>query len=394
MKVLFCIVPATGHLNPIVPLARAIEERGHDVRIGTARSFGAVVQAAGLNAVPIGLDHDGRNPSAAHPEFLTLSPLDQARLLLGLMGAPIADDLVELARRWRPDVIIRDNATVGAWAAGEELLIPVIVFASTGVTPRPILKGMVGDVLAALRAHRGLTPKPELDGFHGVMCLDTTPPSLVSSSGGQVEGRRPLRPDQWVGAADAAAPAWLESLGEKPIVYVTLGTVVNNNRLAFQKIIEAIGGTELDAVVTTGRDDIGFGAVPSNVHVTAYIPQDRVLSKASAVVCHAGRGTVYGALSQGLPLCLIPLGADQPVVAAACERAGVGVVCATTTTNYGLVPMPIALAADLDPGSIREAVMGLLSDTGPKMRAVEVANEIAEMPSPRDVAESVDALFR
>ncbi len=392
MKVLFCIVPAQGHLNPIVPLARAFQDRGHDVRIGTAASFGDAVHAAGLNAIPIGLDLDGRDPSATHPEFLTLSPLDQARLLLRLMGAPIADDLVEFARTWRPDVIVRDNATIGAWAAGEELRIPVVVFGSTGVTPRPALKRMVGDVLAELRANRGLTTKPDLDGFHGVMCLDTTPPSLVSPSSGEVEGRRPLRPDQWVGAGDSPVPAWLDSLGGRPIVYVTLGTVVNT-RLVFQKIIEAASGLELDAVVTTGRQDIDFSAVPSNVHVAPYIPQDRVLTKASAVVCHAGRGTVYGALAQGLPLCLIPLGADQPVVAAACERAGVGLVCATTTTNYGPVPVPIALPADLDPRSIRESLVALLGSAGPRKRALEVADEIAAMPSPPEVAASIDALL-
>lgn len=390
MRVLFCIVPASGHLNPIVPLARAIQERGHDVRVGTAASFGDAVRAAGLTALPIGLDVDGRAPSAA---FLALSPLDQARRLLGAMASPIADDLVELARSWRPDVIIRDNLAVGAWAAGEELHIPVVVFGSTGVTPRPVLKGMVGDVLASLRSDRGLSPKPDLDGFHGVMCLDTTPPSLVSPSTAQVEGRRPLRPDQWVGAEDAPVPAWLESLGEKPIVYVTLGTVVNSNRLVFQKIIEATSGMELDAVVTTGRQDINLSPLPPNVHVAAYIPQDRILNRAAAVVCHAGRGTVYGALSRGLPLCLIPLGADQPVVAAACERAGVGVVCATTTTNYGPLPLPVAMPANLDSGSIREALVGLLGGAELRERALQVSDEIAAMPSPREVAMSIDALF-
>ena len=392
MKVLFCIVPAQGHLNPIVPLARAIQDRGHDVRVGTATSFGDAVHAAGLNAIPIGLDLDGRDPSATHPEFLTLSPLDQARLLLRLMGAPIADDLVKLASSWRPDVIVRDNATVGAWAAGEELLIPVVVFGSTGVTPRAAAKLMVGEVLAEMRSHRGLAPKPDLDGFHGVMCLDTTPPSLVSPSAGEVEGRRPLRPEQWVGTEDAPVPEWLDDLGRRPIVYATLGTVVNA-RLVLQKIIEAVSGLELDAVLTTGRRDMDLGAVPSNVNVAAYIPQDRVLPKASAVVCHSGRGTVYGALAQGLPLCLIPLGADQPVVAAACERAGVGVVCATTTTNYGPAPLPIAMPADLDPMTIRDAVTRVLRETGHKRRALEVADEIAAMPSPSEVAESIDALL-
>lgn len=391
-RILFTVIPASGHLNPTVPLARAVQERGHEVRVGTAASFAEAVRAAGLEAIPLGRDLDGREYAAANPDFLKLLPQEQARWLIGSTAAPLADGLVELARSWRPDVIVRDTASLGAWVAGEELGIPVVVLGFAGVMPKPAVQIMFGEQLATLRAHRGLAPSPGLEGINGAIYLDTTPPSLAGPVDALVEGRHPLRPDLWVGAADARIPAWLEPLGKRPLVYITLGTAVNSSTLVFQKVIETVTGMDVDAVVTTGRDDADLGAVPSNVHVAGYIPQDRVLGKASAVICHAGRGTVYGALARGLPLCLIPIGADQPVVAAACDRAGVGIVCATTTTSMGPMSLPLAVPADLDPRSIRTALERLLSDAQLRQRARQVAAEIAAMPSPAEVAGLVEAV--
>jgi UDP:flavonoid glycosyltransferase YjiC (YdhE family) len=50
-----------------------------------------------------------------------------------------------------------------------------------------------------------------------------------------------------------------------------------------------------------------------------------VLDAAAAVVCHAGVGTVYGALSAGVPLVVAPLAADQPICAMGCVLAGAAV---------------------------------------------------------------------
>ena len=47
-RVLFSIVPASGHRNPIVPLARAMRERGHEVRIGSAARCRRRTEVAGL----------------------------------------------------------------------------------------------------------------------------------------------------------------------------------------------------------------------------------------------------------------------------------------------------------------------------------------------------------
>ncbi|GAC1581407.1 MAG: glycosyltransferase [Candidatus Dormibacteria bacterium] len=391
-RILFNIVPGSGHLNPTVPLALALQARGHDVRVGTAASYAPQVRAAGLQHVAVGRDWDGGDVTASNPDFLQLAVPEQLRWVVGMTATTTADSLVELAQGWRPDLIVRDSISVGAWVAGEELGIPVVLFGITGVMPLPVAQMILGDALAELRAHRGLAPDPDLTGLTGVIALDTTPPSMLDAFAGMIQDRQPLRPTQWTGDTTDAAPDWFATLGDRPVVYATLGTVVNRNPEVFRKVIAAAAGMDIDMVMTIGRngDLASLGELPSNVHVAPYIAQDVVLAKASAVICHAGRGTTYGALEAGLPLTLVPLGTDQPLVAAACERAGAGVICATTTVAIGPMQLAVARPEDLDVDQLRAAMERTLTDAGLRGRATDLAGEIAAMPSPADGALMVE----
>lgn len=389
-RILFSIIPGSGHLNPMVPLARALQSRGHDVRVGTAASFAPQVRAAGLEPVVVGKDWG--DPTASNSDFLHLDMADQLRWVVGMTAPGTADGLVELARDWRPDLIVRDGISAGSWVAGEELGIPVVLFGTTGIMPMPIAQMVLGDALAELRAHRGLGADPALTGFHGVIALDTTPPSMLDAFAGMIQQRQPLRPTQWTGDSATEVPGWLATLGDRPVIYATLGTVVNRNPEVFRKVIAAASSMDVDLVMTIGRngDLAALGALPPNVHVAPYIAQDRVLEKASAVICHAGRGTTYGALEAGLPLCLVPLGTDQPIVAAACQAAGAGVVCATTTVAIGPMQLAVAKPEDLDVADLRAGMERTLTDPDLRRRATEIAAEIAAMPSPDEVAVLVE----
>ena len=54
-----------------------------------------------------------------------------------------------------------------------------------------------------------------------------------------------------------------------------------------------------------------LGPQPSNVHVHQYIPQELLLPHCAAVVTHGGAGSTLGALAFGLPLLVVPQGADH-----------------------------------------------------------------------------------
>ncbi|MGI8608026.1 MAG: glycosyltransferase [Candidatus Dormibacteria bacterium] len=394
-RILFSIVPGSGHLNPIVAFARALESEGHEVRVASTRAFGWAIRAAGLTPVGHGPDWDGREAGSELADAGATNPLEQLNWLVAKTAVPAAEGIAELAREWRPDLIIRDNLSFGGWLSGDELGIPVAVFALSAPMPAMVARMIIGEELAAARATRGLAVDDELSTLQGVVTLDTTPPSLEDGMSAFVTNRRPLRPVQVASAAEAEAPAWLADLVGRPILYVTMGTVLSHNVLVFQKIAAAVAALDVDVVMTIGisGDIAALGELPANVRVARYIDQDLILDRASAVVCHAGRGTAYGSLTAGLPMCLVPLGTDQPLVAAACERAGVAVLCTTATVQMGPNTVGIAAPEDVTVEVLRAGIERALTDPGLRRRAGELAAEIAAMPAPAEVAADVASLM-
>ena len=125
-----------------------------------------------------------------------------------------------------------------------------------------------------------------------------------------------------------AETEWLAAL-PGPVTYLTLGTIFNlESGDLFERVLAGLRELPGSIVVTVGRDlDPGvLGPQPANVHVRRFIPQSLVLPHCDLVVSHAGSGSVIGALTHGLPMVLLPMGADQPLNAARAEALGVAQV--------------------------------------------------------------------
>ena len=125
----------------------------------------------------------------------------------------------------------------------------------------------------------------------------------------------------------------------------------------------------MSVVVTVGRevDPEALGPQPRNVRVEQYVPQSLLLPRCDLVVSHAGSGSVVGALAHGLPMVLLPIGADQPLNAARCEALGVARV---------LDPFH-ATSAD-----VADAAAEVLADESYRRSAERVQAEIEGLPGP------------
>jgi UDP:flavonoid glycosyltransferase YjiC (YdhE family) len=91
------------------------------------------------------------------------------------------------------------------------------------------------------------------------------------------------------------------------------------------------------------------------------------LPHCALVVSHGGPGSVIGALAHGLPMVLIPLGADQPYNAARCAELRVARVLD---------------AVEATPETVREAVATVLADSTYRRNAERLRDEIAALPGP------------
>src|SRR5690606_5231913 len=100
MRILITTQPGYRHLHPLLPLARAASEKGHEVRIATAASLRPVVEASGFPCVPAGLDWLLAREREAFPEMRDL-PFGDEHFRLQLTR--VFRDVT--ARRMVPDLL-------------------------------------------------------------------------------------------------------------------------------------------------------------------------------------------------------------------------------------------------------------------------------------------------
>jgi UDP:flavonoid glycosyltransferase YjiC (YdhE family) len=129
-----------------------------------------------------------------------------------------------------------------------------------------------------------------------------------------------------------------------------------------------------DVVVAAGRvAPSDLGELLDNITVQNWVSQAELLPHVDLVVHHGGSGTTLGALTAGAPQLVLPQGADQFANADALAAAGAGVCL---------------LPAEVSAESVAEQARALLASSGIGYRdaARAVAEEIARMPSPAEVA--------
>jgi MGT family glycosyltransferase len=118
-----------------------------------------------------------------------------------------------------------------------------------------------------------------------------------------------------------------KKLDGRPLVYASLGTLVNGLGRIYRAILSAVGRMpEVQVVLSKGSnielDELG--PIPPNVIVVDKAPQIEILRRAVLCITHAGLNTALESLAQGLPMIAIPIAYDQFGVALRIAYHGVG----------------------------------------------------------------------
>ncbi|MGZ4410052.1 MAG: glycosyltransferase [Gaiellaceae bacterium] len=378
MRVLFSCTATEGHVAPLLPLARAFADLGHAVAFATAPAFEARVQSDGVATLAAGLDQ--AQIRARMQEYrlrlLGLPATERRRLSydwrFARVDAPTKlPELLRAATGWRPDLLVHDAAELSGPPVAALLGIPSANQGFGQVIPAACHEN-AADAVGALWDAVGLEPEP-WNGMYRGAYVDICPPSLAGEivpNGTQTFMHRPAN-----ATPAGPQPPWKRARPDLPNVYVTLGTVLDEAEV-LGRLLEALADVSCNVLMTIGRrgDPASLAPWPANAIVERFVPQAEVLPHCSVVVSHGGSGTTFGALAHGLPLLMLPHGADQFENAAAARAAGVAEV---------LLPDEIEAAA------VRTAVEALLAEPGYAARARELASEIAAMPDAAAVAEAL-----
>jgi len=354
MQLGFICLGLPGHLNPMSSLALQLQARNHEV------VFLYSSGAAGLPFVR-GPEKDHINENL--PEISKKQGEDalqfSVRALLTQTEA-ILKSLPAIVQANGIDALIIDTVQFYAELGAMQLGMPYVHVANavhfdySGYTPLCLYGWRHETTPAALARNREGVAKAAnlLNSFNGGikahassvgLKIDWNDPSSTFSplaSITQVPRAFDFESSHWPSHFHHTGPfhngkgrenvdfPWERLTGE-PLVYASMGTILNGQVDVFRTIVTAVAKDKnLQLVLSIGDqiDPKRIGPVPNNAIVVKRAPQLELLKRATVCITHAGLNTVLESLAQGVPQLAIPITYDQPGVAARIAHKRTGVV--------------------------------------------------------------------
>jgi MGT family glycosyltransferase len=358
---LFALLDGGGAVPPALSVAGALARSGHDVRVLGDPVLRLEVEAVGARHIDwttAPRRHDRSKDADIVADWQARTPLGaMARTRDGFMIGPAAEyaqDTVDELARQPADAVVSELLCMGGMLGGQAAGVPVAALITT-VLPLPVpgrppfgpgfmpARGPLGRARDAAVArlsdamwNKGL---PKLNATrlqHGLPAFE----HVFEQVGGVdrivvLTGEAfdfpggPLPPNVRYVGPRLDDPEWVEDWtpppGDDPLVLVGMSSTYQDHVSMLGRVASGLGKLPVRGLVTTGPTvDPGDIDAPPNVTVVRSAPHAQVLQHASAVVTHAGHGTVIKALAYGVPVVAMPIGRDQPDVAARVVASGAG----------------------------------------------------------------------
>jgi len=378
VRVLLTAAPSTGHIAPMLGVAAALRDAGHEVRLATHPSGHAVarrsdleVVAAGMSEIDMVAERRRRWPETEHQPVTAWG----VRMFTQILAPTMVNDLLPVVDDWRPHLLIHEEGEYGGPLVAARAGVPCVTH-GWGSPLRPIeeLTALEGDAAPLWEAAR--IDMPPKAGLYRDGLLNPCPPFLQDDRPGAATAWR-VRPTHLRLPGGESGPRRGRELS-RPTVYIGFGTVAHfaDAPDEIRAAVSAVVRHGLDAVVTTPDESLRrelLGAHGDRVEVRSFVSLPGLLPTCRLVVCHAGAGSALASLATGVPLVLNPRGAPSQIrMADACVRAGVA---------------EIADSRDID-----EVVSTVLGDDLLAARCADAAIDIGAMPTAAEVVPALEAL--
>jgi MGT family glycosyltransferase len=349
----FLNMPAYGHVNPTFAVGQELVNRGHKVIYYLPETFRETVQATGAEFRP----YDSLMKQQQLPTII------QQRV--GAMPMMMADEcrhvlpqVLDRVRADEPDVIVYET-----WCMWARIVIQVLQKPAVSLQPTYAMnehfnmfamrEQFLAQNLPSMSDMRAIVGKMQEDmkeiceAYH-VPPLDWRSSFTQSEALNIVFVPKAFQPHAesfndsylFVGPSilsrHEATDFPLEKLaGERPVLYISLGTIFNNQPEFFKACFEAFGGGNWQVVLSKGRqvDLTALGSIPDNFLVASYVPQLVVLPRTSVFVTHCGMNSTMESLFYGVPMVAIPQQPEQAMTARRVAEMGLGIQLDKETVN-------------------------------------------------------------
>lgn len=345
-RYVFLNMPAYGHVNPTLAIVQELVKRGQDVIYYLPEQFKDAVQATGAVFRSYESKLKGMLPIASD----TME--DRLPVLMVDESCHVLPQVLDRIRAEEPDYIVYDNMCVWARIVIQVLNVPAINLRPTYVLNEHMFAMMaqqrnqnfpnMGEVLVKISAGLAELCKayhvPPFNPHSVFMYAEQLTivfiPKMFQPEGDAFDER-------YIFVGPSILPRHensnfpLDKLSNEPILYISLGTVFNNQPDFFKLCFEAFGEQPWQVVLSIGRhvDPTALGPIPDNFLVSSYVPQLEILPRTQIFVTHGGMNSTMESLYYGVPMVVIPQMIEQAMTARRVAELGLGLTLEKEAVN-------------------------------------------------------------
>ncbi|KAF6562880.1 UDP-glucosyltransferase [Paenibacillus sp. EKM202P] len=326
LNVLMVNFPAEGHVNPTLGITQAFAARGDQVHYITTEKYKNRLEAVGAKV-------------HLHPDLVRTASIDtntpvglNAFLNIHIQTSmDILAIIQELSERIQFDLVyydrfgagelVRDYLNIPGISSSPSFLISnhqmaANLFRSDAKVPfQP--DEQVTTSLHLMKERFGVAPKEMVQFMNNSGALNVVYTSKYFQPNGEQFGDEhlfigPSFPER---KGENSFP--LDRLQDKKVLYISMGTVLDNTEDFFNICIEAFSDFEGIVVIAAGEkaDFTKINPAPEHFIISPYVPQLEVLRHSDVFITHGGMNSVNEGIHFNVPLVVLPQDKDQPMVA-------------------------------------------------------------------------------
>ncbi len=343
-NVAFFSIPAYGHTNPMLPVARELVKRENNVRFYSFDKFKEKIKSTGAEYISC----DRFLPEIKDEQLNRLKKASAVEMILqDIQISKNIDSFIEGEfKEFNPDVIFSDSVCFWGKLNAEKHQIPMVVSNSTLAFNRQSSKYMKRSLKETAELIFGLpiinrelkslkSLGYEFTNFLDLIKNDNNTDTVVyTSSQFQPSSETFSEHYKFIGPS-LLSPLKPDKEKERPMIYVSLGTVINDDPKFYEESINVLKDLDVDVVISCGEftDLNRLKALPGNIKVFPFVDQLQILSKADIFITHSGMNSVSESLFMATPMILLPKTAEQKAVARRVKELGAGILLSNHSEN-------------------------------------------------------------
>lgn len=383
--IMFFCIPAHGHHNPTFPVAAELVRRGNLVKYFSFEEFREKIERTGAEFISC----DRFLPELSKEEEVAIKNVSTTEMtIVDLKTTANMDSfLAQQVAEFKPDVIVSDSVCFWGKLTARKYKIPLVVSTTTfafNKVSASYMKNSFSEIMDLIKGSGRV--KAELKelrkyGYHEKSILplvqsdNYTDTIVYATKKYQPCSETFSKHYAFVGpSVFSDQPPQKEK--DRPLVYISLGTVINDRPDFYHHCIEALKDRDLDVLIACGKyiDPKEFGELPENVQIQPYVNQLEILSRADVFLTHCGMNSVTESLYMAAPMVLFPQTNEQRAVARRAGEMGAGV-----------------LLQEDSAAAVRAAVDTVLSEKKYAKNAAQCSRDFREAPGPQGAAQFIEA---